>query len=137
MHKRKYVVGISIIVVAIAFLVFQGFNDSMMAYVDVRQIREAERISPTGTMQVAGTVKPGSIQWIPEKQQTKFILQDLKQPEVVVSVVYTGIIPDNFKPGRHVVVQGQYSGETEVINSRHLLVKCPSKYEASQESTSY
>jgi len=45
-----------------------------------------------------------------------------------VPVVYRGSVPDQFKLGRHVVVDGRYAHGTFVAKRDTLLTKCPSKY---------
>ncbi len=46
-----------------------------------------------------------------------------------LAVVYKGVVPDGFKTGAEVVVEGQYS-TSGVFSANKLLTKCPSKYEA-------
>ena len=43
-------------------------------------------------------------------------------------VVYTGSVPDLFKPGSHIVVDGTLRNGTFVAVPGTLVTKCPSKY---------
>jgi cytochrome c-type biogenesis protein CcmE len=45
-----------------------------------------------------------------------------------VPVVYRGSVPDLFKVGRHVVVDGRYRSGVFVARRDTLVTKCPSKY---------
>lgn len=45
-----------------------------------------------------------------------------------VPVVYRGSVPDMFKTGRHVVVDGRYANGVFVAKHDTLVTKCPSKY---------
>jgi cytochrome c-type biogenesis protein CcmE len=45
-----------------------------------------------------------------------------------VPVVYHGSVPDLFKVGRHVVVDGRYRHGVFVAKRDSLVTKCPSKY---------
>ena len=45
-----------------------------------------------------------------------------------VPVVYHGSVPDLFKVGRHVVVDGSYRHGVFVAKRDSLVTKCPSKY---------
>jgi cytochrome c-type biogenesis protein CcmE len=45
-----------------------------------------------------------------------------------VPVVYHGSVPDLFKVGRHVVVDGRYRNGVFVAQRDTLVTKCPSKY---------
>ena len=45
-----------------------------------------------------------------------------------VPVVYHGSVPDLFKVGRHIVVDGRYRNGVFVAKHDTLVTKCPSKY---------
>jgi cytochrome c-type biogenesis protein CcmE len=47
---------------------------------------------------------------------------------VAVPVVYHGSVPDLFKVGRHIVVDGSYRHGVFVAKHDTLVTKCPSKY---------
>jgi cytochrome c-type biogenesis protein CcmE len=52
--------------------------------------------------------------------------------KATVAVVYTGSVPDLFRAGRHVVVDGTLRNGTFVARPGTLVTKCPSKYSAKQ-----
>jgi cytochrome c-type biogenesis protein CcmE len=56
-----------------------------------------------------------------------FRLRDVKGT-ATVPVVYKGSVPDLFKPGRDVVVQGRYASGVFTAVPGTLVTKCPSKY---------
>lgn len=127
------IIGIGIIVLAIGFLVFQGMDKSMMAYVEVSDIGQAQQVNSSGILQIVGIVQPGSVEIQTVSRKLKFLLQDLNNPEVTIPVTYTGIVPDNFKPGQQVIVQGALTEDQRIVQAQQLLVKCPSKYETTME----
>ncbi len=45
-----------------------------------------------------------------------------------LTVVYTGSVPDQFKRGRDIVVDGRLRNGTFVAERDSLITKCPSKY---------
>ena len=45
-----------------------------------------------------------------------------------VPIVYRGTVPDQFKLGRHIVVNGRYTHGIFVAKRDSLVTKCPSKY---------
>jgi cytochrome c-type biogenesis protein CcmE len=57
----------------------------------------------------------------------RFRLKDFDGP-AKVAVVYTGTVPDLFKPTRHIVVTGRVQNGTFVANPGSMVTKCPSKY---------
>lgn len=59
----------------------------------------------------------------------RFRLTDIRsETGVYVTVVYTGSVPDLFKTGRHIVVDGQLKGGEFVAEPGSMVTKCPSKY---------
>jgi cytochrome c-type biogenesis protein CcmE len=56
-----------------------------------------------------------------------FRLRDVKGT-AVVPVVYTGSVPDLFRPGHDVVVEGRLQHGVFVAVPGTLVTKCPSKY---------
>ena len=57
----------------------------------------------------------------------RFRLKDFDRPETV-RVLYTGTVPDLFKPTRHIVLQGRLQDGTFVADPGSMITKCPSKY---------
>jgi cytochrome c-type biogenesis protein CcmE len=51
-----------------------------------------------------------------------------------VPVVYRGSVPDLFKTGRHVVVEGTLRNGVFVAKPGSLVTKCPSKYAPAKSS---
>ena len=58
----------------------------------------------------------------------RFRLRDIDGPrqDARVRVVYHGSVPDLFRAGRHVYVQGNYDGRR--VAATAITTKCPSKY---------
>jgi cytochrome c-type biogenesis protein CcmE len=66
----------------------------------------------------------------------RFRLKDIgKAPATRVPVAYRGSVPDLFKVGRHVVLEGTLRNGVFVAKPGSLVTKCPSKY-APAKSTS-
>ncbi len=129
MSKKGYIIGITVILITFGFLLIKGLDRSMMTYIEVGQLlNQSQLTSENEVYQITGIVQPGSIKTSGGGQLT-FILQDLKDASLLVPVTYHGIIPDNFKPGLQVVVQGRFSRKSRIIQGEQILVKCPSKYD--------
>jgi cytochrome c-type biogenesis protein CcmE len=58
----------------------------------------------------------------------RFDVTDIGGKAAAVPVVYHGSVPDLFKVGRHIVVDGRYRNGTFVAQRDTLVTKCPSKY---------
>jgi cytochrome c-type biogenesis protein CcmE len=63
----------------------------------------------------------------------RFHLRD-RDGTAAVPVVYRGSVPDLFKPGREVVVQGKLVNGMFVAAPGTLVTKCPSKYAPAKSS---
>ena len=62
----------------------------------------------------------------------RFRLRDIEgAKKAVVPVVYTGSVPDLFRVGRHVVIDGSLRNGVFVATPGTMVTKCPSKYSAS------
>jgi len=56
-----------------------------------------------------------------------FRLRDVKGT-ATVPVVYKGSVPDLFRPGRDIVVEGRFQNGVFVATPGTMVTKCPSKY---------
>jgi cytochrome c-type biogenesis protein CcmE len=65
----------------------------------------------------------------------RFRLRDIGGGRTTVPVRYEGSVPDLFKVGRHIVVDGTLRNGTFVAVPGTLVTKCPSKYAPKSSST--
>lgn len=64
----------------------------------------------------------------------RFGMRDIEAGDTTtVRVLYTGSVPDLFRVGRHVVVDGRLDEGTFVATPGSLVTKCPSKYSGAQQ----
>src|SRR5262249_59651523 len=82
----------------------------------------------TQNVRVAGYVQAGSIVRDDRTQVVSFVIEDGKQ---TLQVTYKGVLPDIFRAGVQVVVEGNYSGSGP-FQAQTLLAKCPSKFQSAQ-----
>jgi len=65
----------------------------------------------------------------------RFLVKDVQGSSPVrVPVNYTGSVPDLFKVGRHIVVEGTLRDGVFVAKPDSLVTKCPSKYAPAKTS---
>jgi cytochrome c-type biogenesis protein CcmE len=67
------------------------------------------------------------------RQEVRFRLRDVKG-SATVPVVYRGSVPDQFKLGREVRLEGKQRNGVFVGKPGTLVTKCPSKYSAEQRA---
>ena len=124
--KVKFLAGSLIIVAAIAWLGFSGFDESLAYYKTVDELKAMKDDAYDKRLRVAGNVVEGSIE--PVAGGVKFRLE---QKGDIVPVTYIGkdLLPDTFKGGAQAMAEGQYLRSGEFQASK-IQAKCASKYEA-------
>ncbi len=85
-----------------AYTVFiHGGADSLT----VSQFRAEAASLQEQTVKVKGKVVSGSVNWNEGTKTIEFVLTDSRES---LSVVYSGVVPDHFKPGVEIEVMGKY-----------------------------
>jgi cytochrome c-type biogenesis protein CcmE len=91
-------------------------------------IEPSELKGRTGEVQLAGQVL-GPVRGDAHGSGLRFRLRDVRgDRSTAVRVLYTGTVPELFKPGRDIVVDGRLRNGTFVAEPGSMLTKCPSKY---------
>jgi cytochrome c-type biogenesis protein CcmE len=125
----KFLIGGIVIIAALAWLGFVGFQESKAYYVTIDEYNAMQKDLGGKTVKLAGDVVAGSIDR--SKSQMEFVIgsQDRK-----IRVRYVGkdIIPDTFKEGSKALIEGSIAADG-VFQARHIEAKCASKYEAEYE----
>lgn len=87
--------------------------------------RETQQMPEVGQrLRVGGMVMPGSVKRAPDSLKVNFSLYDA---EGVVEVTYDGILPDLFREGQGVVVQGVLDRKNHV-QAKEVLAKHDENY---------
>jgi cytochrome c-type biogenesis protein CcmE len=123
----RLVIALSVAAVLAVFLLYTsiagGGNPS---------IAPSELGGRAGKVQLAGVVV-GPVSGDAHAAGLRFKLKDISgSPDTAVLVRYTGSVPDLFKVGRHVVVNGRLRHGTFVAEPGSMITKCPSKYAPKQ-----
>ena len=125
--KKKFVILGGLVVLVVAYLVYSGMRESMVYYYTVSEIKaNASQLYGQG-VRVSGEVLEGSILWDPKLPEAKFKISDSSDSEAFLEVIYKDVLPDAFREGREVILEGRYTPEG-VFLATTLLTKCPSKY---------
>jgi cytochrome c-type biogenesis protein CcmE len=102
-----------------------SFKQNLVYYLTVTEYLDKQGSLPTTGFRVNGNVVKGSIARAPEGMRVSFAISDGKRQ---MPVVYEKELPDTFKDGAEVVVEGT-ADASGTFRARTLLAKCPSKYE--------
>ena len=125
--KYKPIIIAAIILCVTGYLIFTGIRDTMTYYLTVSEVLAKQPGQLTETQKVDGVITPGSVQWDPKTLILSFKLAD-KAVSTSLTVHYKGVIPDSFKPGEELIVEGVYQWNG-VFFATTLMPKCASKYE--------
>jgi cytochrome c-type biogenesis protein CcmE len=127
LKRRRFIFVGAIVLIAIAFVAYIGFSKFATYDITVSQF-VAQSDSYTGKqVRVVGEVVPGSVN---QDSQNFTLSFTMAEGNTSLPVVYQGVVPDTFKEGTDIVVEGK-SDQQGVFHASQLITKCPSKYEPS------
>lgn len=115
-QKRLSVVmfGLALLGIAVA-LVLSAFEENLVFFFSPTDLKE-QQVAPDRRLRVGGLVEEDSIS---KDQGGTTVTFRITDGAAVVPVSFTGILPDLFREGQGVVVEGKYDGKkftaTEVL----------------------
>jgi cytochrome c-type biogenesis protein CcmE len=121
MIVRWVVIG-AVLAACLGYLVYSSTATSAQYY---RTVAELRRDPGTGPARVLGTVKD-DVQRSPAGRELRFTATD---GGASLPVLYRGEVPDIFRPGIQVVLDGRLQADG-VFHATSLLAKCPSRFSA-------
>ena len=124
--KIKFIIGGIVILAALAWLGFVGFQESKAYYITVDEYSTMKENLDGKTLRLAGDVVAGSINR--SKPQMEFVISS-RDHNIKVRYTGTDIIPDTFKDGSKALVEGK-PGPDGIFQASHIEAKCASKYES-------
>jgi cytochrome c-type biogenesis protein CcmE len=135
----RLAIGIALVAAALSYLVYAGTKDNLVYYYEIDEV-QAAAAKMNGKIRISGDVVEGSIAKNEESREIRFAIRGAK-PEAAaeeavgaaadgetIPVVYAGTVPDIFREGIQVVVEGQMRPDG-TFEAETLLAKCPSKYQ--------
>lgn len=122
-RKVRLFVALTAAVLLGGALVYTSFSSATQAEAPSQIITAA----PGQTYSMTGKVVPGSI--VHQGATLLFRVRD-RSGTASVPVSYQGVVPDPFRDGREIVIQGQMRSGTFVGQRDSLVTKCPSKYQS-------
>ena len=127
----RLVIALSVAAVLAVFLLYTSIAGGGNPSVAPSELR-----GRTGAVELVGVVV-GPVTGDAHAGGLRFRLADIGgKATTAVAVRYTGSVPDLFKVGRHVVVDGQLRRGTFVAEPGSMITKCPSKYVPKKSSDS-
>lgn len=122
----KILIGLTLVAAALGYLIVTATRSNLVYYYEIDEALAA--VQPDQQVRLSGDVVAGSVRKVPASSQITFEIEDAAK-ENRLPVTYAGTVPDIFRPGIQVVVEGQFDGEG-TFRADRLTAKCPSKYQA-------
>lgn len=139
----RLAIGIALVAVALGYLVYAGTKDNLVYYYDVDEVQAASARTD-GKIRISGDVVEGSIVRDEDADEIRFAIRGVTEESqdtggsaggATIPVAYAGTVPDIFREGIQVVVEGRID-EQGTFQAETLLAKCPSKYQEAGQLSS-
>ncbi|MDQ4072033.1 MAG: cytochrome c maturation protein CcmE [Actinomycetota bacterium] len=121
-RKTRAVVLLTVALLLAGALVYTSFSAATEAATPSQLVASAE---PDRSYELTGRVVDGSVRRAGER--LRFAVRD-RAGQTAIPVVYEGAVPDPFREGREVIVEGRVAGGKLVAERDSLVTKCPSKF---------
>lgn len=137
--QSRYFVGSLLIAGALAFLVTSSMRSGTLKSIPVAELRAADQKPGNFVgqrLRMVGFVGPEKVVKKPLQTDKGVVNQhnfSVIEGASKVAVTYTDALPETFRAGGPVQVDGVYVSPG-VMKADHVLTKCPSKYEAEEKS---
>ncbi|MFY9488453.1 MAG: cytochrome c maturation protein CcmE [Solirubrobacterales bacterium] len=129
-HKRKtrLIVTLGIALLLATALIYTSFSASTVARTPSQLLNSA---TPGETYELTGRVVKGSV--VEKGKDLSFKVAD-RAGTTSISVKYSGTVPDPFREGREVILEGEVVKGTFIADPGSLITKCPSKFSNKNKS---
>ena len=130
-NRGKLLIAFVVLIGAFGYLGFIAFQSATVYYYTVGELQDLGP-TPDGRMvRVNGKLVEDSFERIDTSTLARFSLTDGSD---TLSAAHDGILPNLFfNEHSEIILEGSY-GQDGVFQSHNVIVKCPSKYVAAEES---
>ena len=131
MSRKKstgmYLAALLLFLGGASYLVYTGLAENTVYFLNVSEALAAPA-DKLGSVRLFGTVAPADIAPAAQGPGVSFTLEDKDNAAQTLRVRYKGAVPDAFKAGAEVIVEGSMAPDG-AFSARTLMTKCPSKYQ--------
>ena len=126
-QKPLYISALILFFSAVGYLMYFGLTENSVYFLNVSEALSAPQEKLTA-VRLFGTVAERDLAPLEGALGVHFRLEDKDNKAQTIIVRYKGAVPDTFKPGAEVIVEGamEHGG---AFNAKTLMTKCPSKYQ--------
>jgi cytochrome c-type biogenesis protein CcmE len=135
----RFMVGLVGVAAVVTYLIWTGVSDTMVYYLTPTEYQAKITADPSFQevgVKVSGRVVPGSHEEVRGQLLHRFVIHDVEDPEITMTIEYADVLPDTFSDSETMVVDAVVEGrlrEDGVFEAKTVLTKCGSRYEATPE----
>jgi cytochrome c-type biogenesis protein CcmE len=118
----RLVVALGVALLLAVALIYTSFSASTEA----KEPSELVNASSGSTYEMTGRVVTGSVD--KQGEGMRFVVADRDGEGQTIPVTYSGVVPDPFRGGREIVLDGAVVNGVFVGERDTLVTKCPSKF---------
>jgi cytochrome c-type biogenesis protein CcmE len=126
-NKSIYIAAMVLFLGGLGYLLWSGLSENSTYFLNVSEALAMEQES-LDRARLFGKVSPENLETTPGALGVDFDLVDKVDGAKMLRVEYQGAVPDTFKPGVEVIVEGKFDHGNRVFTATSLVTKCPSKY---------
>lgn len=129
-HVRiKMLIAGLVLTASVSYLAVAGVKSGWVYYLHVDDFVQ-DTTYQARRVRLFGLVDTENVQVAPARLTAKF---DLRGESNRIPVNYQGVVPDTFKPGGEVMVEGRLD-DAGVFQADTLMTKCASKYQSQEHA---
>ena len=131
----RFIIAIALAAVLGGWLAYVSLGGTLEQYVNPGQLTASNHTTYRLDGLVAAGAPADAAGLAQAPSGLRFRVQDKKNPQQAVTVLYRGSVPDAFRVGREVVVTGKMTDDG-VFEARRdsLITLCPSKFQSAPDS---
>jgi len=127
-NTPMYLAALVLFLGGLGYLLYSGLGENTSYFLNVSealamQPKDLSKARLFGTVAEEGVSRPADAMGV------SFLLMDKDQGGKTIRVDFRGAVPDTFKPGVEVIVEGGVNPASGAFAANTLMTKCPSKYQ--------
>ena len=126
-QKSLYIAALLCFLSGLGYLLYTGFTENSVYFLNVSEALAAPQ-EKLGAVRLFGTVSERDLVPADDSLGVRFRLEDTANKSQSIVVNFKGAVPDTFKPGAEVIVEGGMESGGD-FRAKSLMTKCPSKYQ--------
>lgn len=137
-ERGRFLTGLVVVTLAVGYLVWTGMRETMVYYLTLSELMAKVGADPSFRevgVKVGERVVPGTLRAAAADLHYAFEVRDAETDTGRFPVLYRGPLPDTFKEGGEVVLEGRFRPDG-VFEAVTVPTKCGSRYEAAPEQFS-